>query len=179
MNTPTDTEIKIHNFADNISTALRTCFTTNRLDNYFTIPSDQIQQGAQSGEIVTALGSAFNWGQRPDTGAVVADAYNFTVTVKLRTQRPTDGPSGLVPAILSQHQQDAALILTLTDINESPSDMNLTNRGPFGIENLPYYSVKFFNLQSCIPYVDWEFLQDVMEITWNGSFSIIPSAWGS
>lgn len=177
MNTPSDTEIKIHNFADNISDALRTCFITNRLDNYFTIPSDQTQQGPQSGEIVTSLGSAFNWGQRPDTGAIVADAYNFSVTVRLRTQRPTDGPSGLVPSILSQHQQDSALILTLTDINEASSDMNTTLRGPFGVENLPYYSVKFFNLQSCVPYVDWDFLQDVMEMTWQGQLSIIPSAW--
>ena len=179
MNTPSDTEIKIHNFAANISGALRDCFTTNRLDNYFSIPSDQAQQGAQSGEIVTALGAAINWGQRPDTGAVVADAYNFTTTVKLRTQRPTDGPSGLVPAILSQHQQDASLILTLADINEDSAGMNTTLRGPFGVENLPYYSVKFFNLQSCVPYVDWEYLQDVMEITWQGQFSIIPTAWGS
>lgn len=179
MNTPSDTEIKIHNFADNLSTGLRTCFTTNRLDNYFTIPSDQTQQGASSGEIVTAIGSAFNWGQRPDTGAIVADAYNFTTTVKLRTQRPTDGPSGLVPSILSQHQQDAALILTLCDINEGGTDMNRTLRGPFGVENLPYYSVKFFNLQACVPYVDWDFDQDVMEMTWQGQLSILPSAWSS
>jgi hypothetical protein len=177
MNTPSDTEIKIHNFADNISTALRTCFTTNRLDDYFSIPSDQNQQGAQSGEIVTALGASIDWNQRPDTGAIVATSYNFTTTVKLRTQRPSDGPSGLVQAILSQHQQDAALILTLCDINEQGTDMNTTVRGPLGIENLPLYSVKFFNLQSCVPYVDWDYMQDVMEITWNGQLSILPTAW--
>lgn len=174
MNTPTDTEIKIHNFADNISTALRTCFTTNRVDNYFTIPSDQNQQGPLSGEIVTALGAGFDWGQRPDTGAEVMIGYNFTTTVKLRTQRPVDGPSGLVPSILSQHQQDAALILTLCDLNVLN---NTTVRGPFGVENLPYYSVKFFNLQGCIPYTDWDYLQDVMEITWQGQLSILPTAW--
>ncbi len=92
MTTPTATEIKIHNFADNISTALRTCLTTNGLDDYFSIPSDQFQQAANSGEIVTALGSGFDWGQRPDTGAEVMIGYNFTTTVKLRSQRPADGP---------------------------------------------------------------------------------------
>lgn len=177
MNTPSDTEIKIHNFADNISTAARTCLITNRLDDYFSIPSDQFQQGETSGEIVTALGRAIEWGQRPDTGAIVATAYEFNLTIRLRTQRPTDGPSGLVPAILSQHQQDAALILTLFDVNFSGTNNNQMVRGPFGIENLPYYSVKFLNLQACVPYTDWDFDQDVMEITWNGSFSIIPSAW--
>ena len=177
MNTPSDTEIKIHNFADNISTAARTCLITNRLDDYFSIPSDQFQQAAKSGEIVTSLGAAFNWGQRPDTGAIVQDAYNFTLNIKLRSQRPMDGPSGLVPAILSQHQQDAALIMTLFDINESGTDMNTTTRGPFGIENLPYYSVKFLNLQRCVPYTDWDYMQDVMEIEWAGQLSIIPTAW--
>lgn len=174
MITPSDREIEIHNFADNISTALRTCFITNRLDDYFSIPSDQFQQGASSGEIVTALGSGFDWGVRPDTGAEVIIGYNFTTTVKLRTQRPADGPSGLVPAILSQHQQTAALILTLCDLNILN---NTTLRGPFGVENLPYYSVKYFTVQGAIPYVDWEFLQDVMEITWQGQLSILPTAW--
>lgn len=177
MNTPSDTEIKIHNFADNISTGARTCLITNRLDNYFSIPSDQFQQGPSSGEIVTALGRAIEWGQRPDTGAIVASAYEFNLTIRLRTERPADGPSGLVPAILSQHQQDAALILTLFDLNISGADCNVTVRGPFGIENLPYYSVKFLNLQGCVPYTDWDFNQDVMEMNWNGSFSIEPSAW--
>ena len=177
MNTPSNTEIQIHSFADNISTAARTCLITNRLDNYFSIPDDQDQQGAKSGEIITALGASFNWGQRPDTGAIVADAYNFVLTIRLRSQRPANGPSGLVPSILSQHQQDAALILALFAINESSADMNTTTRGPFGVENLPYYSVKFLNLQACAPYTDWDFLQDVMEITWAGQFSIIPASW--
>ena len=176
MNTPTDQEIKIHNFADNISTGARTCLTTNRLDDYFSIPSDQFQQGAKSGEIVTALGATFDWGQRPDTGAVVAIGYNFTLTIRLRSQRPPDGPSGLVPAILSQHQQDAALILTLFDLNVAN---NTTVRGPFGVENLPYYSIKYLNLQGCVPYTDWDYLQDVMEITWQGQLSILPSAWAT
>lgn len=177
MNTPSDTEIKIHNFADNISTGAHSCLITNRLDNYFSIPSDQFQQGPSSGEIITSLGRAIEWGQRPDTGAIVATAYEFNLTIKLRTLRPADGPSGLVPDILSQHQQDAALILTLFDLNCAPGDMNTTLRGPFGVENLPYYSVKFLNLQGCVPYTDWDFDQDVMEINWNGSFSILPSAW--
>lgn len=177
MNTPSDQEIKIHNFADNISTAARTCLITNRLDDYFSIPNDQFQQGPSSGEIVTALGASIEWGQRPDTGAVVATAYDFTLTIRLRTQRPANGPSGLVPAILSQHQQDAALILTLFDLNVSASNNNQTVRGPFGVENLPYYSVKNLNLQGAVPYVDWDYDQDVMEMTWNGQLSIIPSAW--
>ena len=174
MDSPTNQEIKIHSFADNISGAARACLITNRLDDYFSIPSDQFQQGAKSGEIVTAVGSTFDWGQRPDTGAIVAIGYNFTLTIKLRSQRPSDGPSGLVPAILSQHQQDAALILTLFDLNVAN---NTTVRGPFGVENLPLYSVKYLNLQGCVPYVDWDFLQDVMEMTWQGQLSILPSAW--
>lgn len=176
MNTPTDQEIKIHNFGDNISRAARTCLTTNRIDDYFSVPSDQAQAAAKSGEIVTAVGSTFDWGQRPDTGAIVAIGYNFTLTIRLRTQRPVDGVSGLIPAILSQHQQDAALIMTLFDLNVG-ADGNTTIRGPFGIENLPYYSVKFLNLQGCLPYTDWDFMQDVMEITWAGQLSILPSAW--
>lgn len=167
-------EIKIHNFADNISTGARTCLVSNGLDDYFSIPSDQFQQGPTSGEIVTALGASFDWGQRPDTGAVVAIGYNFTLTIRLRTQRPQDGPSSLVPEILSQHQQTAAQILALFDLNVSN---NTTVRGPFGVENLPYYSVKYLNLQGAVPYVDWEYNQDVMEMTWQGQLSILPSAW--
>lgn len=174
MNTPSDTEIKIHNFGDNISTAARTCLITNRLDDYFSIPSDQFQQGASSGEIVTALGKATEWGVRPDTGSTVAISYEFTLTIKLRTQRPADGTGGLIPAILSQHQEDAALILTLFDLNVNN---NTTIRGPFGNENLPYYSIKYLNLQGAVPYVDWDYMQDVMEMTWQGELCILPTAW--
>jgi hypothetical protein len=179
MNTPTDTEVKIHNFADNISRGARDCMTTNRVSDYFSVPGDQFQQAERSGEVVTALGRSIEWGQRPDTGAIVATAYEFILTIRLRTLRPADGQSGLIPSILSQHQQDAALILTLFDLNLSAANNNVTVRGPFGIENLPYYSVKFLNLQGCVPYTDWDFNQDVMEMTWNGAFSIEPGAWGS
>ncbi len=92
-----------------------------------------------------------------------------------RSQRPADGPSALVPGILSEHNAIAAKINALMQIQDN--GFGTTIRAPFDTGNLPYYSVKFIRTQGIVPYTDWDFLQDVMELTYGMEFSIRPTAW--
>lgn len=170
-----NTETKINNFGENFCTALQASFMDNGLDDIFSQPVGSVAQGGVSCEIYFALGPAINIGIRPDTGSAVQDAYSGTLTIKLRSARPQDGPSALVPGILSEHYARAARINAIMQIQDNGN--GTTVRSPFNTSNLPYYSVKFTKTQGIVPYTDWDFQQDVMEMTYALEFSIIPTAW--
>lgn len=167
-------EIQINNFGENFANALRETFIGSGLDDIFSIPTDSMTQQQISGEIYFALGQGTNMGQRLDTGAVVWDTYLGTITVKLRGQRTMDGPA-ITPGILSQFNANGAKINAIMQIQGQ--GVAVTTRGPFDDTNLPYYSVKFIRPQAIVPYTDWDFLQDVLEMTYGVEFSINPGAW--
>lgn len=172
--TISDTEIRINNFGENLCSALRQTFIGSGVDDIFTIPTDAISQGPISGEILFALGQGMNIGIRPDTNTTQWDEYSGTITVRLRGQRTLDGPS-ITSGILSEFNARAARINALMQIQSQGTAV--TTRSPFDVLNLPYYSVKFIRPQGIVPYVDWDFNQNVMEMTYGIEFCIAPTAW--
>lgn len=174
--TISDREIQIKNFGENFCAATRTAFEDNGVDkNIFSTPTDQNQAGVLSGEIMFALSAPIDTTQRPDTGNEIYGSYGGTLNVKVRCGRSSNGP-GITPGVLTILNNIAARILAIMEIQVTPNS-NATQRGPYDLSNLPYYSVKFIKPLGVTPYPDYEFLQDVIDLSWEIQFSIIPSAW--
>lgn len=170
--TITDQEIKTLNFGENFAMATRTAFTDNGLDAVFSTPQDQMQAGQLSGEIVFALGGEIDTTQDPNTASLVYGSYTGTLNIKLRCQRGSNGP-GFTSGVLTMLNNYAAKILAIMALRYTPNT-NATFRSPYDLDNLPYYSVKYIKPLSVIPYTDYDFLQDVMDMSWEITFSIIP-----
>jgi hypothetical protein len=163
------TELSILNFDENFSAATRATLIASdtEMQNLFTIPTESAQMAEQSGEIVFETGEALNWGIRPDTGAQVNDHYAASMRITLRTNRQDTGP-GLSAGVLSRHNEIASKVCAILQVQHSPyADMTPNS----------YYSVKFIRPAGRRHFIDWDFWQDVTELSFALEFSIQPSAW--
>lgn len=168
-------EIQINNFIGNFAAATVTALEDAGLDKrIFSVPQGNNQSGAFSGEVIFSLGEPINEGQRQSDGAIVYDAYNGTLMIRLRCQRTYDGP-GLTSGVLTRLGEMAAKISQVMTIQVGQAGATIYS--PFNLDNLPYYSVKFCRPQAVTPYSDYDFGMDVLEMTWAVQFSILPNAW--
>ncbi len=167
--TISDTELKLLNFDENFAAATRAVLVASdtELSNLFSIPTESNQQQEQSGEIVFETGPATNWGQRADNGALVNDYYSGILTIRLRTNRQDNGPA-ITTGLLSRHNEIAAKICAILQTQHDPfSDM-----APGG-----YYEIRFIRPEGRRHFTDWDFIQDVTELSFTLEWAINPSAW--